>query len=98
MRNTIKSAELEMKDVPLATAQIKKIKQFALTFDWNEQNDQIITENIESDFHELGIITLRSILYNEQRRWNHFGREFDKVTEDRIRNLISVIRDKLDAT
>jgi hypothetical protein len=95
MENKIKTTDLKIDDVPQATAPINKIEKFALTFDWNEQNNQLLNSNLESDFQTLDIGVLRCILYIEQRRWNHFGRPFDSKTENRLRDLIQVIREKI---
>lgn len=95
MKNILKASELKLNEVPEETVAIKKIDEFALTFDWNEQNNKLQDLSLESNFEVLDIVSLRSILYTEQRRWNHFGEDYDFHTEKRIRELIKIIREKL---
>lgn len=95
MKNIIKTIDLKLENVPQPNASIKRVNEFALSFDWEEQNGQLMVENLDSDFEGLEIGILRAILYLEQRRWNHFGQDYSKITEERIRELITAIREKL---
>lgn len=95
MKNIIETAALRLEEVPESYASIKRINEFALSFDCDEQKGQLITENLDSNFEGLEIRTLRAILFVEQRRWNHFGQDYDKNTEHRIRELIKAIRKNL---
>lgn len=96
MKNTKNTKDLKLEDVPHFHASIKKINEFALSFDSEEQKGQLLEENLNSNFESLELGTLRAILFIEQRRWNHFGEEYDKITENRIRILIKVLREKLE--
>lgn len=93
--NKIKTINLTLEDVPSVEDSIRKINEFALTYDWDESGDQIPQYNIESNFYNLNVSTLRLILYCEQRRWNHFGVNYDNQTEVRVRLLINEIRRKI---
>lgn len=95
MMTTISSKNLKLTDIPYPESSIKKINEFALTYNWDENGNEILQYNIDSDFCTLTISILRYILYCEQRRWNHFGREYDFHTEERIRLLIHIIREKI---
>lgn len=95
MRNIKKTKDLKLEDIPNSNSSIKMINEFALSFEFEEQNGQILNENLNSEFDNLEIVTLRAILFAERRRWNHFGKEYDRLTEERIRVLITVLREKL---
>lgn len=92
---TISTKSLKLADVPDPGRSISKIDEFALTYNWDENGDKILPYTIDSEFEALTVSILRYILYSEQRRWNHFGRDYDTHTEARIRLLISVIRQKM---
>lgn len=88
---TISTKSLKLVDVPDPGSSISKIKEFALTYNW----DKTLPYTIDSEFEALTVSILRYILYSEQRRWNHFGEHYDTHTEERIRLLVSVIRQKM---
>ncbi len=90
--NIVKSSELHLHDVPKSDSEIKFIKEFALTFDIHESHNYV---SISDKLEDLSISDLRFILYTEQRRWNHFNRQFDEKTEQLLRKLISLIRSKV---
>jgi hypothetical protein len=89
----IKTIDLRKKIIPLSNRKISLIDMFALTFDLSEIDNQTLEVDLDSDFDTLSIPELRYILYYEQRRWNHFGRNYDTVTEKKIRQIIQKIED-----
>ncbi len=95
---TISTKSLKLQDIPGSQSSIKKINNFALTYHWDENEDAILQYTIDSEFEVLTVSILRYILYVEQRRWNHFGRDYDSHTEERIRLLIHTIRQKCNAS
>lgn len=92
---TIKTSDLKIEQIPLPNDRISLIDAFAITFDIYESNAKMPSLSIDDNFDQLSIKELRFILYSEQRRWNHFGRDYDPHTEKRIRLLISILRSKL---
>ena len=95
---TINTKNIKLTDIPNSEDSIRKINEFALTYDWKENGDEVLQYDIESDFDTLEVSILRYILYCEQRRWNHFGKEYDSYTERRIRLLVKIIRKKMQDT
>jgi hypothetical protein len=91
----ILTRELAMSDIPNADAPLKKINEFARTFSLGEVGNEVEEISLDSRFDDLSIKQLRYILYYEQRRWNHFGRDYDTETELRIRLLLREIKIKL---
>lgn len=88
--------KLEFKDVPNPDSRIAIINTFALTFSIAEVDAEAFPRyDINSNLNALSTSDLRLILYCEQRRWNHFGREYDTETEKKVRYLVSIIRERL---
>lgn len=91
----IPTENLKFEDVPDENSNINRINSFAIKFDINEVSDKKINFTLEDDFENLSAIELRYLLYIEQRRWNHFGRDYDKNTEKKIRLLIKTLKNKI---
>ncbi|MFN3488303.1 MAG: hypothetical protein ACK4YV_04180 [Emticicia sp.] len=87
---TIISAKLTKSDIPKEKAVWSKIVPFALSLDLAEIAKTDIS--IESNLDTLTISDLRFILYIEQRRYNHFGREPDGETMRKIHLILDLIR------
>jgi len=92
----IPTENLILSDVPDESAPWSVIGNFAITFDPSEYDPYHISEQ---DLAKLSasssLVRLRSHLFLEQRRWNHFGREPDAVALLAIRRIVGLIRLKL---
>jgi len=72
------------------------IGRFALTFDPKEADPYSIKEqSFDAMTPATDLVHLRSRIFLEQRRWNHFGREPDAAAIEGVRKIISLIKDKL---
>ena len=87
----IPSVKLAMRDIPKQNAVWSKIISFALSFDLTEIEKSDLS--IESNLDTLTISDLRFILYIEQRRFNHFGREPNEETMRKIYRILDLIRE-----
>jgi hypothetical protein len=96
---TIPTASLRLEDVPALDSKWKTLAAFALSFDPRETADygEKLADlgNASSD---SSLAELRAHLFVEQRRWNHFGEEPDEISIKRLREVVGLIRQKLDAT
>jgi hypothetical protein len=92
----IATKDLKDSDVPEVSSDWYNLGRFALTFDPKEMDPYSIKEQ---DFNAMNpdtdLVHLRSRLFLEQRRWNHFGCVPDTVAMDGVRKIISLIKDKL---
>ena len=92
----IPTKSLKLSDVPNESAPWPTIGSFALTFDPAENDPYHLKEN---DLTVLStgnsLVQLRSHLFLEQRRWNHFRREPDAIAMSAIRRVITLIRARL---
>jgi hypothetical protein len=97
--------ELKIKEIPPPRAGWPAICQFALTFDGYCECGSFdkcadIANKAIAVFHSAGkvpksLVELRTCLFFEQRRWNHFG-ETPPVDEMRyIRALLKAIRENV---
>lgn len=87
----IPSNKLTINDLP--NHNWKAISAFCLTFDVREPVKQDL--NLEVDLHNLSISDLRHILYIEQRRYNHFGREPESSVIKKINEILALIKLKI---
>ena len=92
----IPTSSLRLADAPDESAPWSAIGKFALTFDPAE-NDPYHLEDQDLAKLSFGssLVQLRSYLFLEQRRWNHFGREPDATAMSAIRRIVALIRAKL---
>lgn len=96
---TIPTASLRLEDVPTVNSKWEAMSAFALTFDlleaayYGEKLADLGNASSDSSLAEL-----RAHLFVEQRRWNHFGEEPDEISMKRLRDIVDLIRQKLDAT
>lgn len=92
----IPTMNLKLSDVPAESADLEIIDRFALTFDPQEKDPYTLEDH---DLAKLSIdsslIDLRSHLFFEQRRWNHYGREPDPAAVSAIKRIVRLIRAKL---
>lgn len=92
---TIATKDLTQSLIPNHNARIREINAFAITFAMSEVNYEMNEFGLDSDLYKLSIVQLRYLLYCEQRRWNHFGKDYDAYTENRIRLLIKILKEKV---
>lgn len=91
----IPTASLTLDDVPFPEAKWRTLADFATTFDPCEIDDYgAKTADLDNALSTSSLVELRSHLYVEQRRWNHFGEEPDGDTMRKLREIISLIRKK----
>jgi len=91
----IPNETLSLDDVPPGDAPWRDIARFALTFngyaEWGRKHCAEI-----ANARRAGTLTdLRTCLFFEQRRHNHFGREPDAKTMPYIRELVAGIGKKV---
>jgi hypothetical protein len=95
---TIPTKRLKLSDIPEPSADWATIGRFALTFDSREAGPYL---KRPPDPRELSVssslVDLRHYIYFQQRRWNHFGRHPDPVTVQGVREVMWMIRTKLEA-
>lgn len=92
----IATSDLKLSDVPEASADWHTIGHFALTFDPKEADPYSIKEqSFEAITQDTDLVHLRSRLFLEQRRWNHFGRDPDAATIEGVQKIMSLIKVKL---
>ena len=96
---TIPTASIRLEDLPTVNSKWETISAFALTFDlleaahYGEKLADLGNASSNSSLAEL-----RAHLYVEQRRWNHLCVNPDEVSMKRLREVVGLIRQKLDAT
>ena len=92
----IATSDLKPSDVPELSADWHTIGRFALTFDPKEADPYSIKEqSFDAMTPDTDLVHLRSRLFLEQRRWNHFGREPDAAAIEGVQRVISLIKNKL---
>ena len=92
----IPTNNLTLPDVPEESAPWSIIGSFALTFDLAENDPYHLKDQDLTKLSTGGsLVQLRSHLFLEQRRWNHFGREPDAAAMLAIRRIVALIRAKL---
>ncbi len=93
----IPSASLKLSDVPDEHAEWREISLFALSFDPAESDPYAIKDqSFDLITADTDLVALRSRLFFEQRRWNHYGRHPDTAALENIRRLVRLIRSKLE--
>lgn len=92
-RKIISSNTLSIMDVPQRNSSWRVVSAFCLTFDTTEKVQKNLS--IDSNYQRLSISDLRYILYVEQRRYNHFGKEPEIIIRQKIDDIIETIRTKL---
>lgn len=94
----ITTSDLKLSDVPDESADWRVIGRFALTFDPKEIDPYSIKEqSFDSMTPDTDLAHLRSRLFLEQRRWNHFGREPDATAMEGVKKIVSLIKEKLNS-
>jgi hypothetical protein len=94
--NPIATSNLRLSDVPEEHADWQEISRFALTYDQKEGDPYSIKDqSFDLITADTDLVSLRSRLFFEQRRWNHYGRHPDTVAMENIRKLVFFIREKL---
>lgn len=92
----IPTADLTLRHVPLPDAAWKVLATFALTFDPIEMNQY---GQAAADVNNAGegssLVELRAHLYVEQRRWNHFCCEPDRIALEKLRGIVVLVRSRL---
>jgi len=92
----IATSDLKLSDVPETSADWHVIGRFALTFNPKESDPHSIKDqSFDAMTTDTDLVHLRSRLFLEQRRWNHFGRDPDAVATEGVRKIISLIKNKL---
>lgn len=106
MPHEIKNDDLSVHDIPPADRENQQeIKEFALTFDGYEYwgsfdacadvaNRWLQTWQKKRELPD-SLTDLRTCLFFEQRRWNHFGHELDQEAQLYIIALVNAIRAKV---
>ena len=106
MTREIANADLTEADLPPPNAEWHSIGKFSLSFNgfeyWGsfKKCGDIANRGAEV-FYSNRVLSnslskLRTCLFFEQRRWNHFGYEPDEQTMDYIHALVQRIREKDD--
>jgi hypothetical protein len=94
----IATGDLKLFDVPEESADWPVIGRFALTFDPKKADPYSVNDqSFEAMTPDTDLVHLRSRLFLEQRRWNHYGREPDAAAMDGVRKIISLIKAKLNS-
>jgi hypothetical protein len=92
----IPSELLTLADVPDESADWSAIGRFALTLPPSENNPYNVDEE---DWGRLtnasSLVDMRSRLYLEQRRWNHYGRRPSADIVRQAQRVIALIRARL---
>jgi hypothetical protein len=92
----IATSDLRLSDVPETSTDWHVIGRFALTFNPTECDPYSIKDqSFDAITPDTDLVHLRSRLFLEQRRWNHFGRDPDTVAIEGVRKIISLIKNKL---
>lgn len=97
MMQEIENADLDLSRVPLRSASIGEIWNFALTFHGYKRagSFEACAEIANSRRHDT-LTDLRTCLFFEQRRWRHFGEAPNGADLDYIRQLVEAIRQKIE--
>ncbi|MHB1530029.1 MAG: hypothetical protein ACYCXT_11495 [Acidiferrobacteraceae bacterium] len=92
----IPTKSLKLSDVPNESAPWTTIGGFALTFNPAEDDPYHLKgQDLAALSADSSLVQLRSHLFLEQRRWDHFGREPDVAAMSAIRRVLALIRAKL---
>ncbi|MGC1780175.1 MAG: hypothetical protein WBB34_19745 [Xanthobacteraceae bacterium] len=82
--------------IPGENATWQEIGQFALTFDgYAEWGSLERCAEIANGRRNETLAELRTCLFFEQRRWNHFGHSPDAKTMEYIQGLLAAMREKV---
>jgi hypothetical protein len=94
----INNDDLRRRDVPSAAAEWSAIWSFALTFNgFKEHGSFEACAKIANEQRQETLKDLRTCLFFEQRRWNHYGDDPDEESAPYIRSLVQKIHDALPA-
>jgi hypothetical protein len=94
----ISNHSLKESDIPLPDAAIESIAAFALTFNGYEHSGSLQDcANIANARRHDTLTNLRTCLFFEQRRWRHFNEPPDAAAQAYWRNLVLMIREKVQA-
>ena len=85
----IPNETLSLKDIPADDASWHEIVRFALTFNGYAEWGRKHCAEIANARRTETLTDLRTCLFYEQRRHNHFGREPDAKTMPYIRGLVA---------
>jgi hypothetical protein len=89
----IQNDALKLSDIPPDDAEWKTIVPFAHTFSaYKVHGSFAAVANIANERRCENLTDLRTCLFFEQRRWNHFGTAPDVENMNYIRSLVSRIR------
>jgi hypothetical protein len=95
-RNIIPSEKLTLADLPPANASWSDIVKFAATFDLvTESAKGTHVMSVADVSKNSAIVDLRTALYVEWRRYNHFGQEPDTAVLHQIQAVLEWIRNRL---
>ncbi|HEX4146612.1 MAG TPA: hypothetical protein VHY91_24130 [Pirellulales bacterium] len=94
--NPIDNEQLRLADVPPRSAQWSEIVKRAHTFDgYKAHGSFAVCGTIANERRHETLTDLRTYLFFEQRRWNHFGRDPEAGAMEYIRSLLDQIKAKL---
>ncbi|MGC4031177.1 MAG: hypothetical protein QM754_05445 [Tepidisphaeraceae bacterium] len=92
----IDNQNLQATDIPADTAEWGDIVRFAQTFNgYHVHGSFAVCGQIANERRHDTMTNLRTCLFFEQRRWNHFGRDPDGEAMEYIRSLLQKIRSRL---
>jgi hypothetical protein len=92
----IPNDRLEPERIPSQEAPWSEIVKFAHTFDGDRHwGSRTACAKIANERRHETLTDLRTCLFFEQRRWNHYGRAPDLLAMDYIRDLLREIRERL---
>jgi hypothetical protein len=93
--HAIPNETLSLDDIPADEAPWSEIARFALTFNGYAEWGRAHCAEIANARRAGTLTDIRTCLFFEQRRHNHFGREPDAKTMPYIRGLVAQIREKV---
>lgn len=94
----ISNAELQLSDIPSATASMDAVSEFGDTFNgYKHWGSFKACADIANQQKHDTLTELRTCLFFEQRRWHHYGDVPDAEAEAYQRGLVEAIRRKVAA-
>jgi hypothetical protein len=95
--NAIANSNLGIDDIPGVDATLQEIGRFARTFNAYEHWGSFAEcAQVANSKRHATLSELRTCLFFEQRRWNHFGSEPDPEAQVYWRTLVRMIRAKVE--
>ena len=88
----IENDQLSLDGIPGPTAGWNDIEPFALTYNGYKKWGFDQCAKIAREKRHASLDDLRTCLFFEQRRWNHFGDHPDEATMDYVHTILSKIR------